>query len=284
MRAEAGSPWPRPLVIAHRGASGYLPEHTLPAYALAIGQGADVVEPDVVLTRDGVPICLHDVHLERVTDVATRFPSRAREDGRFHAMDFRLDEVRTLSATGGERHGLGGLRIPTLEEMVGLVRHLEARLGREIGIAPELKAPAAHRAADLDLEAAALGVLRAAGYEERPDRCIVQCFEPDALVRLREEHRTELFLLELIGGEEAPGAEELDAIAGRANAIGPPKAMAAAADGALVRAAHARDLAVIPYTFKDDLAETHRFFHDIGVDGLFSDFPDVALRARDEPR
>lgn len=278
MRAEGQR---RPLVVAHRGASGYLPEHTLEAYALAVGLGADVIEPDVVLTRDGVPICLHDVHLERVTDVAQRFPGRAREDGRFYAIDLTLDEVRRLSATGGTRHGLRGCGIPTFEEMVSLVRHLEGRMGRPLAIAPELKAPTFHRTEGQDLAGAALAVLRQAGYEERPESCIVQCFEPDTLVRLRGEFRTRLTLLELLGGDTVPTDAALDLIAARADAIGPSRKLVEASGGALVRAARDRGLMVIPYTFKDELEETRRYFRELRVDGLFSDFPDVALAARD---
>lgn len=87
------------LIIAHRGASGYLPEHTLPAKALAYGQGADYLEQDLVATRDDRVIVSHDIHLDRVTDVATRFPGRVREDGRFYARDLDLEEIRTLNVT-----------------------------------------------------------------------------------------------------------------------------------------------------------------------------------------
>ncbi|MEZ6118468.1 MAG: glycerophosphodiester phosphodiesterase family protein [Pirellulaceae bacterium] len=87
----------RPIVIAHRGASGYLPEHTLPAKALAFGQHADFLEQDVVITKDDRPIVLHDIHLDTVTDVATRFPDRKRSDGRFYAIDFTLAEIQSLS-------------------------------------------------------------------------------------------------------------------------------------------------------------------------------------------
>src|ERR1700742_3652085 len=89
------SPVKRPVVIAHRGASAYLPEHTLPAKALAFGMGADYLEQDVVLTKDHVPIVLHDIQLDEVTDVAAKFPGRARDDGRYYAIDFSLDEIRT---------------------------------------------------------------------------------------------------------------------------------------------------------------------------------------------
>ena len=87
-----------PVVIAHRGASGYLPEHTLPAKALAFGQGADFLEQDVVLTKDDQPIVMHDIHLDTVSDVAKKFPGRNRADGRYYAIDFTLAEVRTLQA------------------------------------------------------------------------------------------------------------------------------------------------------------------------------------------
>ena len=87
------------IVIAHRGASGYLPEHTLPAKAMAYAMNADYLEQDVVMTKDDVVIVLHDHYLDRVTDVATRFPNKARDDSRFYAIDFTLDEIRSLQFT-----------------------------------------------------------------------------------------------------------------------------------------------------------------------------------------
>ena len=87
---------PSPIVIAHRGASGYLPEHTLAAKALAHGMGANFIEQDVVLSKDGTAIVLHDIHLDSTTDVAQRFPGRARADGRFYAIDFDIQEIRQL--------------------------------------------------------------------------------------------------------------------------------------------------------------------------------------------
>ena len=118
-----------PIVIAHRGASGYLPEHTLEAKALAHGQAADFIEQDVVLTKDDVPVVLHDVHLDAVCDVADRFPERRRDDGRFYALDFTLAELRTLRFSerrdpqtgrqvfpGRFPAGTGTFRIATLAE------------------------------------------------------------------------------------------------------------------------------------------------------------------------
>ena len=90
---------PRPLVIAHRGASGYLPEHTLAAKALAYGQGADFLEQDVVLSKDGVPVIFHDTHVDTTTDVAKKFPGRQRADGRFYALDLTVAELKQLNVT-----------------------------------------------------------------------------------------------------------------------------------------------------------------------------------------
>lgn len=272
-------PWGRPaLVVAHRGASGYLPEHTLEAYALAYDLGADMLEPDLVLTADDVVICMHDIHLERVTDVAQRFPGRAREDGRFYAADFTLDEIRRLSATGGDRHRLRGCGVPTFQEFLSLVAHLNESTGRDVGIVPELKAPGFHRTAKRPLEEVYVQALREAGYDAVGSRCITQSFEPDALVRLRSAG-IQSTLLELLSGE-APDRSQLAEIAKRAEAIGPPKSMIESTEGQLVRDAHDLRLAVVPYTFKDDEADARRFFRDYDVDALFSDFPDVALRAR----
>lgn len=269
-----------PLVFAHRGASGYLPEHTLPAYALAHGLGADVLEPDVVLTRDRVPICLHDIHLERVTDVSAVFPDRARGDGRFYALDFSLDEVRRLTATGGERHRLGGAGIPTFEEFLRFVIHLGERTGRAPIIAPEMKAPAFHAEAGADLVGAVAHALKASGHAGEEGRSVVQCFEPEGLIALRRDHGVSCPLLQLIGAEPLDGGQ-LDRVAEYAEMVGPSKRAITDTDGAFVDACHQRGLGVVPYTFKDDVDETSEHFHRFGVDGLFSDFPDVALRARD---
>ncbi len=277
--SDRPSPWHKPLVVAHRGASGYLPEHTLESYALAAGMGADFLEPDVVLTRDHVPICLHDVHLERVTNVERCFPGRSREDGRFYALDFALDEVRSLSATGGQRHGMHGFQIPTLEEMISMTVHLESKLG-PLGIAPEIKSPSLHGEAGAPIVRIVADLLKASGHATDPSRCILQSFEPKALVELRQDHGVTATLLELLSGDP-PSAAELVAIAARADAIGPPKSMIEATAGQLVKDAQALGLVVIPYTFREDESETRRYFRDYGVDGLFSDFTDVAVRARD---
>jgi glycerophosphoryl diester phosphodiesterase len=280
-----------PIVIAHRGASGYLPEHTLPAYALAFGQGADYLEPDLVLTKDGVFICLHDIHLEATTDVEQVFPERKRADGRWYAADFTLEEIRSLRAH--ERledrfpQDAPGFVVPTFEELLEMVRGLERTTGRRVGVYPELKAPAWHRQQGLPMEERFLEVVRRHGYQGREATIFVQCFELETLERLRALG-SELPQIMLFGGEEHdPLATEagLDRVARFANGIGPSKDRVVA-DPELVARAHARGLLVHPYTFRADRlegypsfdAELARFYVELRVDGLFTDFPDLAVQ------
>ena len=145
-------------VIAHRGACGYLPEHTLEAKAYAHALGADYIEQDIVATRDDELIVMHDIHLDRVTNVAERYPDRGREDGRFYVRDFDLEEIRSLVAW--ERRaadgvtavfpnrfptGVGAFRVPTLREEIKFIQGLNHSTGRQVGIYPEIKRPQWHR-------------------------------------------------------------------------------------------------------------------------------------------
>ncbi len=281
----------RKHVIAHRGASFYLPEHTLEAYALAYGQGADWIEPDLVLTRDGVPICLHDLWLETTTDVAAKFPNRARPDGHFYAIDFSLEEIKRLRAFGRakpeERASLPSFEVPTLEEMIRLVQHLHRQLNRSVGIVPEMKSPSFHRREGKPIEEPVLKVLDSMGYRGRDDLALVQCFEEDALVRLRALG-CELPLVFLSSNPLSTG--DLDRIAKFANGVGPNRRLIEDSEGRpvnnpnLVRECHRRGLAVYPWTFKAEEAVMRRFFHRYGVDGLFTDNPDLGVRARDRAR
>ena len=148
------------IVIAHRGARGYLPEHTLEAKAMAYAQGAHYIEQDLVMTRDDNLIVLHDITLDRTTDVDEKFPDRARSDGRYYAIDFTLEEIRTLNATEGFRTengekvqarsqrfplGKGSFRVPTFQEEIEMIQGLNISTGRDVGIYPEIKQPAFHR-------------------------------------------------------------------------------------------------------------------------------------------
>ncbi len=189
----------KPLVIAHRGASGYLPEHTLEAYQRAIDLGADVIEPDLISTRDGVLIASHYPNLAINTDVASRpeFASRKREnwpvDGEMQsgwfAHDFTLAEIKTLGvvATDPERPQQynGKFKIVTLQEVIDLVKAESKRLGRSIAIYPETKNPTYHRDLGLPLEDKLISAIRSAGWNSKTAPVFVQSFEPGSLKEMR---------------------------------------------------------------------------------------------------
>jgi glycerophosphoryl diester phosphodiesterase len=188
-----------PLVIAHRGASGYLPEHTLEAYQKAIDLGADVIEPDLISTKDGVLIASHYPNLAINTDVATRpeFASRRREnwsvdgelqDGWF-AHDFTLAEIKTLGVVatdpGRPQQYNGKFRIVTLQEIIDLVKSESQRIGRSIAIYPETKNPTYHRDLGLPLEHKLINAILAAGWNSQASPVFVQSFEPSSLKEMR---------------------------------------------------------------------------------------------------
>ncbi len=303
----------RPVVIAHRGASGYLPEHTLPAKALAYTMGADYLEQDVVATLDDQLVVLHDIHVDRVTDVKERFPDRNRDDGRFYVRDFMLDELRTLlvhercDANGkpvyASRFQSGGeeFRIHTFAEELAFVAELQESVGRPVGIYPEIKRPAWHRNEGVDITPLFLSELRKFGYGLQTDPVYVQCFDNEELIRIRETHGCELKLIQLIGenlwGEASTDYDELRSPQGlrrlskTVNGIGPwinslywHGTDGNIEDSGLVSRAHGEGLAVHPYTFRrDDLPEGFESFRELvrfaveelSVDGLFTDFPDL---------
>jgi glycerophosphoryl diester phosphodiesterase len=331
-----------PIVIAHRGASGYRPEHTLASYALAIQMGADYVEPDLVSTRDGVLVCRHENEIAGTTDVKAhpRFAARRASkviDGvevvGWFTEDFTLEELKTLRA----RERLPELRprnveydgwfeVPTLDEVIALVQRESAARGRTIGIYPETKHPSYFRSIGLALEEPLLAALERAGWTGRDAPVFIQSFETGNLRMLRGQTKVRLVqLMEAEGqpyGMTASGdprsyadlatAAGLAEIATYADAIGPNKAMVIPRDAEgrllppspLVTDAHAAGLHVHPWTLRSenyflpsDLrtgdpadpdfmclygnaeAEAAAFFA-AGVDGVFADFPDVALRAR----
>lgn len=212
-----GRPFPTlnghpPLIIGHRGAPGHLPEHTLASYRLAIEQGADYIEPDLVATKDGVLIARHDIDIGQTTDVAAHpeFADRKklktidgvrRED--WYADDFTLAEIKTLRARQPlpfrPREFDDRYEIPTLEEIIGLARDESRRVGRTIGIYPETKHPTYHAQVGLALEDRLLAVLGAHGMNRRDAAVIIQSFEVENLKALRR--RTKLRLTQLIDAE-----------------------------------------------------------------------------------
>ena len=193
---------PDKLVIAHRGASGYLPEHTLEAKVMAFAQGADFIEQDVVMTQDDQLIVFHDLTLERTTDVATRFPQRARPDGSFYVIDFTLAELRQLQVSEGFTMKEGNavpnypVRFPvltsrfgihTLQEELELIQGMNHSTGKNIGIYPELKSPWFHHQHDKDIATAVLQVLKTYGYVKRDAPIFLQSFDYVELVRVHDE-------------------------------------------------------------------------------------------------
>lgn len=301
----------RPIVIAHRGASGYLPEHTLAAKALAHGLGADYLEQDVVATRDGELIVFHDLTLEAMTDVAVRFPNRARPDGHFYCIDFTLAELRSLAVRERRCEPQGEARfpgrfppqaakfgIPTLEEEIAFIEGLNRSTGRTTGLYPEIKYPTWHREQGIDIGARLLAILAQFGYKDPDDPIYLQCFDSGELKRLRGELGCRLRLVQLLqdeaSGGHIPHAAELRAIRAYATGIGPALTLIHRGWHAgrpvlsrLVEDAHAAGLEVHPYTFRADELPAgfgsfdrllDLFLLQLCVDGLFTDFPDQARR------
>lgn len=294
----------KPVVVAHRGASGYLPEHTLEAKALAHAMGADFLEQDVVLTKDDVPIVMHDIHLETICDAAKVFPDRKRSDGHYYAIDFTFDEIKQLHAnerinlkTGKAFYpnrfplGASSFQIPSLEEELQFIQGLNKSTGRVAGIYPEIKQPKFHRKEGHDISAIVLPILRKYGYATKQDPCWIQCFEFDEVKRIRTELGWEGLLL-LLGGKDDPVqfadvAKYADGIGPALGAIVAGKSKADRKVTDFMKHAHEAKLIVHPYTLRadelpkwadsmDDALEV--LFSEAHLDGLFTDFPDQAVK------
>ena len=360
------SPYPtlsgdKPMVIGHRGASGYLPEHTLASYKKAIEMGADFIEPDLVVTKDGELVARHEPNITATTDVSTRpeFANRkttrkvdgVAETGWF-VTDFTLAELRTLYAKQAnpvrDQSFNKQFQIPTFREILDLAKKESARTGRTIGVYPETKHPTYHVEAGLPIEPRLLKMLAEYGYTSKSAPVIIQSFEVANLKELRKQ--TGVRLVQLIDGDgvDAKGNVTLVApfdkpydfalrkdprnfpdlmtpaglaeVKTYADGIGPWKpylqsaAQVMGADGKpkdlngdgkitdadrvlllpteVIKNAHAAGLFVHAFTFRNekellvsdykaDPKAEYKHFYELGVDALFSDFPDTAVAARD---
>ncbi len=308
----------RPLVIAHRGASGERPEHTLAAYELAIEQGADVIEPDLVPTSDGVLVARHENAISETTDVAARAEFAGRRttktiDGRsvtdWFVEDFTLAELKTLRARerlpllrpGNTAHD-GRYEVPTLGEIVALAKR------HGVGIYPETKHPTYFAQIGFGTDEPLVAELHAAGWTTAEAPVFIQSFEVANLKRIAG--MTRLRLIQLLAADGAPADGAVDSygamttpaglaeVAAYAFGIGPDKAMLG--EGTLVRDAHAAGLHVHPWTFRAEnafLAASFRRGEDAGghgdlrgeiaaalrsgADGFFTDFPQIGVETRD---
>jgi len=294
------------LVIAHRGASGHRPEHTLAAYELGARLGADYLEPDLVSTADGVLVARHEPEIGATTDVGARpeFADRRttkRVDGvdrtGWFVEDFTLAELKTLRAV--ERIPRvrpsnatydGRFEVPTLTEILALRARLSAELGREIGVYPETKHPTYFARLGLALEAPLVAELAAAGLNSTGAPVFVQSFEQANLRLLRG--MTPLPLVQLIAADGplcTPAG--LIAVSRYAAAVGPAKELVLR-PGRLVADAHAAGLAVHAWTFRDEARYAavpggphaeYAAARRAGVDGVFTDHPATAVAARLSP-
>jgi len=282
-------PTNRPWVIAHRGASGLLPEHCMPGYALAIEQGADVIEPDLVASRDGVLYARHDLGLARSTDIATRAEFAAlRCAGPDGQLDWwvadldstQIDALRVIQPWPQRPHHRDGVfRVPRFREVLTLLLMERQRRGRPLLVYPELKHPQYFLDRGLDLVALLIGDLHACGLNSPQAPLLVQCFDADCLQRVRLQ--TGLRVVQL-----AVDLPELDS---QVDGYGIDKsALEGQLGRAFIDAAHAKGRFVHAWTFRDDQPHADRSTQDEyrhafmqGCDGVFSDFPASALAARD---
>ena len=291
-----------PLVIAHRGASGDRPEHTIEAYQLAIDQGADIIEPDLVMTRDGVLVARHDRYLSTTTNVSDRpeFADRRRASGGrddWWVEDFTLQELRTLRARqpfeGRSEAYDDQFLIPTFEQVLDLAAE------HGVQTEPEIKSPGHFVSVGLDPLPELVRILRERGLDDAEAPTAIQCFEPDFLARLNGEVETPLLMLVFPMQELDPSVGPLvptvalDVLAEFADGVGPDKSLLIDAEGqdtGFVARAHALGLVVHPWTFRDDRpvsdtvtidAELRRIYA-LGVDGVFTDFPATAHRVRED--
>ncbi|MEI7685066.1 MAG: glycerophosphodiester phosphodiesterase family protein [Planctomycetota bacterium] len=276
---ETYPPYRKPTLIAHRGASGKAPEHTLEAYRLALTFGADFVEPDLQMTKDGILVCLHDTTLERTTNVAKIFPDRAKlikNRSTWPVADFTLAEIQKLDAGSWKGAEFAGARVPTFQQMIDVVKG-------KAGICPETKAPALYGKLGLNMEKTLMDTLRANGLDkpgaDAKTPVAIQSFSPESLKTLRGAEGCKLPLILVFDSEaKVPGLKEIKTFA---DGVGPSKAAVLARPG-LVADAHALGMSVTVWTFRAGQSgkfanvreEMRDYLHKLKIDALFTDNPE----------
>ena len=327
------------LVIAHRGASGYLPEHSIASKAMAHAMGADYIEQDVVMTKDDHLVVLHDPYLDRVTDVMEQFPNRSRDvfgQKRWLAIDFTLSEIKQLNMTEGftldketnkkvkgysARFPLfkSSFKVSTLAEEIELIQGMNFSRGKDVGIYVEVKAPWFHHLEGKDISLTTLKLIKEYGYTNKSDKVYIQCFDPNETKRIKTEVMPKLNvdykLIQLIAetswGETMQLKDRklaaynydwffekgaMKKVAEYADGIGPWKPMLVK-EGSTIGDIQLTTMAIEaklvglkmhPYTFRKDEGRIPKyakdfndllniFYFQVGVDGVFTDFPDLAV-------
>lgn len=291
------------VVIAHRGASGFLPEHTKEAAVLSFMQGAHYIEQDLVATKDQQLVVLHDIHLEAVTNVEEVFSERKREDGRYYAIDFTLDELRRLRIHERQRpdrqavfesryQGNAHFTVATFAEHVELIGELNRAFDKNVGLYPEIKAAAWHQNEGVDITALVVDALNTFKLNQNDANIYVQSFEPEVLKRLREEFSVQVKLVQLIAENDWANAsadydhmrsqDGLIEVAKYADAIGPylPQLIDLNTKQftSLGARANALGLDVHAYTFRTDVIDKQMLPEDAfalikqsGIQGVFTD-------------
>jgi|ETNmetMinimDraft_2_1059921.scaffolds.fasta_scaffold00090_13 glycerophosphoryl diester phosphodiesterase len=296
------------IVIAHRGASGHLPEHTLAAFKLAIEMGADYVEPDLVVTKDGEFIVRHEHYLSQTTDVVDKpeFRNRKRKLGDrsdWFSEDFTVAEIASLRTRqtfrGRSKAHDGRYPIPTFQQVIDLVRQESERLGRPIGLYPETKLPGHFQDLGFDVDDMLVSILDENGLNEPEAKVFIQSFEPGILKSLKG--RVKVPLVQLVSAVEdqvdkggnyqsnIPLAE----LSQYADGVGAIKWLIVNQQGKssdFVSRAKSLDLFVHAWTFREDAYPQKLFsngeeeltlFLKLGIDGFFTDFPDTGVSIRD---
>jgi glycerophosphoryl diester phosphodiesterase len=273
-------PYAKPTLIAHRGASWEAPEHTLAAYELALKQGADFVEPDLQMTKDGVLVCLHDTTLERTTNIAEIFPERAKVvNGKktWPVVEFTLAEILKLDAGSWKGPQFANTRIPTFQQMIDVVKG-------KAGIIPETKDPEVYGRRGLNMEkgvmeALAMNKLDTPGADPRTP-VVIQSFSAASLKALRKDYGCKLPLVYLIGAADTT-ADGLKGVKEFADGIAPNK-VDVLVRPEMVKDAHDLGMSVTVWTFRPEKNgkfktvrdEMSYFLRELKVDALFTDAPD----------